>query len=29
MEEENQQSKTQEFDMDNIVPEIEFDPSQK
>ncbi len=27
MEEENQPSKSQEFDMDNIVPEIEFDPS--
>ncbi|MEK9741886.1 MAG: cobalamin biosynthesis protein CobT, partial [Pelagibacteraceae bacterium] len=27
MEEENQQSKNQEFEMDNIVPEIEFDPS--
>jgi cobaltochelatase CobT len=26
-EEDNQQSKNQEFEMDNIVPEIEFDPS--
>jgi len=27
MEDENQQLKNQEFEMDNIVPEIEFDPS--
>ena len=26
-EEQNQQSKNQEFEMENIVPEIEFDPS--
>ena len=28
-EEQNQQSKNQEFEMENIVPEIEFDPSMK
>ena len=26
-EQENQQSKNPEFDMDNLVPEIDFDPS--